>query len=824
MKTALALLCSLAAFGAAASGTINLQGTEFKTDTVAHYYIGPGITHTHLSLKAGSRTVQVFYATLDKADPSYSPIAVPRVEIGKDQCRTAESVSSMGRRKTTDSRQYLAGVNGDFFITSSFASQHEFGNAILGYPNMSCVIDGKIAAPDMIDITSRENALIIGRDGNMWIDATDLTYKLLSNDGNTQVKATAVNYPRRNNELMVYNSYMGATTSTSGGRELVLRPADGAKWRINATTKFIVDGQWTNGGNTAIPADGIVISCGDDYHNDFIDGLADGDVVKLKIILALPAFENTKPDITEVIGGDVRILNQGTVTTQAIRWINTPSAQYPRSLVGYSQDRNKLVMAAVDGGRTTSSGLSYYESADLMAALGCYDALDFDGGGSTVMWTSHAGIVNSPRDGSERAVGNALFFAINAPADAAVASIRFADPAVALPLHASYRPVIYGYNQYGQLVDTDVKDFTLSAPEGMAEIIDGKVIPLTGQMFALTASKGAMSASIAVSVDDAAQVVLQNDAFLVDKVRTATPHLYAMVNGRAVDVANEALSWSSDNTDIATVDPVSGTIKGLAEGSAVISGTPQHEGATPVTVNVNVQIAPAPLLPLAPAIGADGWKMTRAGIGADATMSTDDAGITTLDFVITNKRSTTLTLSNTIGAYSLPDGFTTTIDPCGTKIKEFTLRVQPANATTSVAVNAGAIEEARTVAFDLGSVIDLDDINVYPLSFVSLKMEIGDGPADASRCTVRLSDVGFTYLNYESGVQNVAATTGAKLNVRVLPTHIESLTPASMLEMFTPSGMLVARTAGHTLPRPAAGIYILRAHTPAGVLTAKLAL
>ncbi|MDE6464299.1 MAG: hypothetical protein K2L16_06680, partial [Muribaculaceae bacterium] len=291
MKTAIALLCSLASFSAAASGTIVLQGTEFQADTVAHYYIGPGITHTHLSLSTPTRMVQVFAATLDRNDPSYTEAAKPRIVIGKDQCRIAETVSSMGTRSTTAERQYLTGINGDFFITSSFAGQHEFGNAILGYPNMSCVIDGKIAAPDMIDIASRENALIIGRDGDMWIDATDLTYKLLNNDGSVQVKATAVNYPRRAGELMVYNSYIGATTGTTGGREIALRPADGTTWKVNATTKFIVDGTWQSGGNMAVPADGIVISCGDDYHNEFIDGLAEGDVVKRKILLSLPAFD-----------------------------------------------------------------------------------------------------------------------------------------------------------------------------------------------------------------------------------------------------------------------------------------------------------------------------------------------------------------------------------------------------------------------------------------------------------------------------------------------------------------------------------------------------
>lgn len=604
--TIIPLLAALLPFAAYGAGTVDLQGTVFAVDTLEHYYIAPGTTHTHLKLSTSARTVHVYAATLDKSDPSYTPDAKPRIEIGKDQCRTAESVTSMAKRKDNESRRYTAGINGDFFITSSFADQHEFGNAILGYPNMSCVIDGKIAAPDMIDIASRENALIIGPEG-MWIDATDLTYKLLNNDGSVQVKAKAVNYPRRDNELLVYNSYMGAATGTSsGGREISLVLAEGAKWRTNASVKFTVAGEWSTEGNMAIPADGIVISCGKDYSNDFIDNLRQGDVVKLKIILSLPAFDGIKPDITDVMGGDVRILKEGVVTREAIRWINTPSAQYPRSLTGYSQDRSRLVMAAVDGGRTTSSGLTYFESADLMAYFGCYDALDLDGGGSTAMYMRHCGIVNNPRDGNERAVGNAMYFTLDNPGDDVVSSIRFADHARVLPVFGAYRPVIYGYNSAGLLVDTDVQGVSFSAPEGKCETTgDGSLLMSAEGTFALTARLGEMSASIPVTVNGDVEAEPVQSSILIDAARRATVHLQAMVGDKAMDISNRAFQWSSSNESVATVD-ADGIVCGLSEGTAVITAT---RGDKTMTVNVTVEIASAALMPLDTDFAGQAWRI-----------------------------------------------------------------------------------------------------------------------------------------------------------------------------------------------------------------------
>ena len=295
----------------------DLDGTKFNIDTVYCQVVGPGITRSQLSLTAPGRSVSVYTSTLSRSAGATPGVVEPRVIIGKDQCRTAESLTSMAARHTGGDTQYLTGINGDFFITSSFAQNHEFGNNILGYPNMACVIDGKIAAPDMIDIVSRENALVIGSEG-WWIDATDFKYRVLSNDGEIKVDATAVNYPRRDGEMVVYNSYMGSATNTAAnGREIVLKMADGADWHINKTTKFIVDTDWAQGGNTAIPADGMVISCGPNYSNEFIDGLKKGDTVKLKIVMGLPAHDNLKPDVQQLIGGDVRILNQGNISA---RW------------------------------------------------------------------------------------------------------------------------------------------------------------------------------------------------------------------------------------------------------------------------------------------------------------------------------------------------------------------------------------------------------------------------------------------------------------------------------------------------------------------------
>lgn len=823
MKQLAIIIAALLPLAAPAQTTVDLQGTVFTADTLAHYYFGPGMTHTHLRLTAPGRTVHVYAATLDKADPSWNAAAAPRVEIGHDQCRLAEKMTDMAARKTSESRQYLAGINGDFFITASFAGNHEFGNAILGYPNMSCAIDGTLAAPDMIDIASRENALIIGKD-NMWIDQTHLVYKVLNNDGSSQVRATALNYPRRDNELMIYNRYMGTSTGTTGGREMALVPTEGAYWAINRSVKLVATGEWTEGGNMTIPEGGAVISCGPDYANEYIDGITGGDIVKVKINLSMPAFENLAPkNVQHILGGDVRILNCGTVTTEAIRFINTPTARYARSLTGYSEDRNRLVMAAVDG-NAESTGVTYFEAADLMRFLGCHDALDLDGGGSTALWSKHAGMLNSPRDGSERAIGNALFFTLDAPADNQVASIRFADHAALLPLLGSYSPVIYGYNAYGQLVDTNVQGCSLSVPEGMGQTNGQNLLATAKGCYRLTATKDGMEAHIAVDVRDDITVVPTRSRILTDGTRNVPLLLQAEVAGRTMPVGTAAFAWSTDNPEVAAFDASTGLITGLSEGTAHLTGLNADSG-TQVEVDVDVEIAPEPLMPLSPAIGAEGWKINRYGIDPSAKAETDAEGVTTLTFEVTSPRTPYIVLANDIRAYSLPDGFCMGIDPCGATFKSATLKFKSANSAETHTLKTGQITAAGTIDFDLASEVDLSDAAAYPLTFVSLRLDPQSNAQGNLRgnYTVKLSHTGFTYLHYNSGVESVAiGSAPMQLVLRRSGGIIEAQPGVSGLTLYNAAGAVVARSQSNTVAAPAPGLYIATGMVGGTVASAKI--
>ena len=118
----------------------------------------------------------------------------------------------------------------------------------------------------------------------------------------------------------------------------------------------------------------------------------------------------TRPaaDDWEVIGGNVVLVRDGVIVPHANK------VRHPRTVAGLDGTGTKLTVLVVDGRKPgVAVGMSYDELAAEMLRLGCKEALNLDGGGSSVMavresTTDKFKILNEPTDGRERAVVNVL--------------------------------------------------------------------------------------------------------------------------------------------------------------------------------------------------------------------------------------------------------------------------------------------------------------------------------------------------------------------------------------------------------------------------------
>lgn len=81
--------------------------------------------------------------------------------------------------------------------------------------------------------------------------------------------------------------------------------------------------------------------------------------------------------------------------------------RHPRTCIGITGD--SIICITIDGRSERAAGMSLQEAQDFLLSLGCVDAINLDGGGSTTMWIRHKGIVNQPSDKTgERPVANAF--------------------------------------------------------------------------------------------------------------------------------------------------------------------------------------------------------------------------------------------------------------------------------------------------------------------------------------------------------------------------------------------------------------------------------
>lgn len=112
----------------------------------------------------------------------------------------------------------------------------------------------------------------------------------------------------------------------------------------------------------------------------------------------------------DILSSGPMLLEKGTCSIVEDAKFN--SKRHPRTAVGIRPDGTK-VLVTVDGRTAASQGASIPEMQDIMHWLGCVDALNLDGGGSTAMVVNGT-IVNHPCDNKkfdaagERSVANAI--------------------------------------------------------------------------------------------------------------------------------------------------------------------------------------------------------------------------------------------------------------------------------------------------------------------------------------------------------------------------------------------------------------------------------
>ncbi len=151
----------------------------------------------------------------------------------------------------------------------------------------------------------------------------------------------------------------------------------------------------------------------------------------------------------------------------------------PRTAVGITAD-GQIVLIALDGRQSPySAGCSMYELAEIMLDLGCVDAMNLDGGGSTTYVSKAEGsddlsVLNRPCDTVERSVSNSLMIVSTAPTSKEFHHAVVSTPTDYITIGSSFDVSLVGVGEAGNTAETpegaylQVSDATKGSIDGNA--------------------------------------------------------------------------------------------------------------------------------------------------------------------------------------------------------------------------------------------------------------------------------------------------------------------------------------------------------------------
>ena len=802
LKYFLATSFILASLYSNASAINILQGVEYKVDTLSHYKAGPGTSYTSLNLKSDSKNLNIF--VLEMEMNGYDDVEY-RMEIGNDTTLTTEQISSIAKRKTNENSHYFAGVNADFYITSSYVPEY------VGQPHMDCIMNGEIAGTGYLAAADYGH-FFMDYNKNMWCDNPTQSFTLTLPDGSS-VALPRINQDIYDNEIVLFNSKYGRQTRVSGCTDVRVKLAEGESWKINKPIKLIVTALPSTSGNTPITQNEVVISAKGAEQAAKLASLKVGDEIILNCNISLQDYK-ISPDIKECSGGDVVILKRGEVIYEAIRFINGRDSNNPRTMFGYNEDRTKMVWCVVDG-RGVSTGCTYPEGADLMKIFGCYDAVNVDGGGSSGMYLEPFGIVNHPSDGKERAVSNGIFAVLNAPYDNSIAEIQFADWSVKMPKYGNYTPIIYGYNKHGLLIDTNVKGVTLSCSNELGEIINNNTLFGKGEgTHSLTATLGDITTSVPVTITSGIPS-FRLDSVVVNSFYDYKMEVEATVNGKQMPLDNIALKWSIDDSSIASIDE-NGVIHGIKNGITQVYGSVDD---ITDTILVKVEIPNMRYHDAETNIDISTWKTSKSGVKNNSTTALGNNGLA-LDYTISSSRNPYIKISKALPLWSRPDSIELQINPGDATIKQITIQATPSNGAKATNINITPSLTANTInriALPISDFTDAAVGGIYPLTINAITIYPSDAVNTVSHIEIPHIYGVHTAIAPDAGVENVTINNStsplfAYPNPAFKGETITLNTPDNLsYKIFSTSGVLISSGIGNKISTAnlSKGIYFI---------------
>jgi uncharacterized protein YigE (DUF2233 family) len=367
----------------------------------------PGVVHTFQSFAQhpyDNTTSDALVVNIVELDQSQSDLTLD-AENATDLVTGGATLDQIAAKASNSESTVVAGINADFWDRDR-------------RPINLHVDDGMIwKSPWMGNEGQSRSVFAFDAEGNVSLGQPDWAFMLLDlNTGDAQMIDVINAYHTRvadSTWVYAYNSYYGtellaASSLYVAGKETVQRAIfkmETSEWLPNKPVRLDLI---SNENNAEVTMESGMLVL--DFAGGLPDWLSEDDDFCL-----VTRMENLPGPVVGALGGLPKLVEGGkSVVARANREGINPEASFttkrhPRSAVALKDDGNTVVLVTVDGRQPgVSVGINLNDLATMLIEMGCTEALNFDGGGSTTMYADGA-IVNLPSDPTgPRPVANAL--------------------------------------------------------------------------------------------------------------------------------------------------------------------------------------------------------------------------------------------------------------------------------------------------------------------------------------------------------------------------------------------------------------------------------
>ena len=794
--------------------TIIINDKSYDAEYLITREEGPGILYRRVRIPGYPLNVNI--VEVDLTNP-YN--RVETMQASETLYKT-EKLETAAKRYTTDEKRVIAGANANFWCVSS---QPPHSDLLIGATYNGNLRNGQIitetnAHSDQWDGgPARTGVVAIDTSKKMWVESMNYAgYAINDKIGNPQI--IQVNKVVRDGEVAMYNRFYGTSKTFQPvdqykgddskqhfkivegvATEVYLNLNEGQSWMAGRPMTCTVKEVKTNAGTGSLGSyDLCLVGRGD--KQQLLAKLAAGDQVTINYGWS-SADGTATPEIEQLIGGNAIVMQNGVKTGR-----NTDesynSQVYSRTGFGKSADGKKLFIIVIDKSTDpvygTSAGCGTSVMCDILAHFGCTDVCTMDAGGSAQMLVGGK-VINTTTESSPRAVANGWFVYSIAPKDETVARLEFYENNLQAPPYSTYSPKVMAYNQYGDIVSEDFRDFTLTCDASIGAC-DGTMFTAGGNFTSgnITATYNGISVSTKMTIVEADIQIRIKPTILIDAAREYPVEVTASIGDNVYEYNPKAITWSIDNSDVATID-ANGVLRGVAEGTTRLVGV---IGEYSDTTAVKVEIANANKM-----YPTDFTEWVGSAVSGITNTKLGEDGVLSFTYGSPRGASAYLQIAKDVKYYSLPDKlwlkFTSTAPLSSLIIDLRTPQNVRANKVEILPAEGAswAANTQHSVELPISALGDPADLSLYPLSLHYIQFYVEKAAMTKGDYTIKIDEFSAEYNNYSSGVESVAVDSKSAVNVYPNPVVADVLTVTSSavitsVEIYSLSGVKQAERQG----------------------------